>query len=158
MRVDKDVHRVYTSSVKTVMFALWELPQNLLGAALLGVAWASGRLRKVSIERGRIFIESRGFGVSLGLFIFWFHEGNRYFKPDSLMKRHEYGHSFQSRWLGPLYLLAVGVPSVARVLYGVAYREVTGRTWRRYYDGYPENWADRLGGISPDERAQSLRA
>lgn len=138
------------------MFVFWELPQNVLGAALLGVAWASGRLRKVRIERGRIFIECRGFGVSLGLFIFWFHEGNRYFTPDSLMRRHEYGHSFQSRWLGPFYLLAVGVPSVARVLYGVAYREVTGRTWRRYYAGYPENWADRLGGISRTERAQNL--
>jgi hypothetical protein len=28
---------------------------------------------------------------------------------------------------------------------------VTGRPWTRYYEGYPENWADRLGGVVRDE-------
>ena len=50
--------------------------------------------------------------------------------------------------LGPLYLPLVGVPSVLRVIYSVGYREVTGKQWQGYYDGYPEDWADRLGGVS----------
>lgn len=32
-------------------------------------------------------------------------------------------------------------------LYARAYRRRTGRWWPRYFDGYPENWADRLGGV-----------
>ena len=60
---------------------------------------------------------------------------------------HEIGHTFQSGWLGPLYLVLVGVPSVARGVYAVAYREWTGRRWRGYFDGWPERQADRLGGV-----------
>ena len=143
------------SSAKRALLFCWELPQSLLGAVLFAAAKLMGRVRRVTIEHGRVFIESRGLGVSLGWFVFWFSDESRYFDRDPLMKRHEYGHTFQSRWLGPLYLLLVGVPSVARVLYGVAHREITGRRWRGYVDGYTESWADRLGGITAEERAQS---
>jgi hypothetical protein len=141
---------------KRVGFALWELPQNVLGAALLAAAYLTRRVTAVEYESDRVFIESRGLGVSLGAFVFWFGDGNRYFQRDAIMRRHEYGHTFQSRYLGPLYLLLVGVPSVSRVIYGVVYREVTGRRWTGYYDGYPENWADRLGGISVTERRRAM--
>jgi hypothetical protein len=69
------------------------------------------------------------------------------------MHKHELGHRVQSRWLGPLYLPLVGLPSVARAVYAVTYREVTGKRWRGYFDAYPERWADELGGISRAERA-----
>ena len=140
--------------LRDVALLFWELPQDALGLAVLGVAWALGDVVAVQRDQGRLFIESRSLGVSLGWFVFWSRGTNRYFRPDPLMKRHEYGHSFQSRWLGPLYLPLVGVPSVSRVLYGMAYREVKGTKWRNYYAGYPENWADRLGGISVADRQQ----
>lgn len=57
----------------------------------------------------------------------------------------------QSRMLGWLYLPVVGLPSISRAAYALLYREVTGRQWTGYYDGYPENWADRLGGVQRDE-------
>lgn len=60
---------------------------------------------------------------------------------------HDYGHSIQSRTLGPLYIPLVGVPSVARALYATIYCKITGRRWARYYDGWPEKQADRLGGV-----------
>ncbi len=138
--------------LRDVALLFWELPQDALGLTLLGAARVLGDVVAVQRDKGRLFIESRSLGVSLGLFVFWSRGKNRYFRSDPLMKRHEYGHSFQSRWLGPLYLPLVGVPSVTRVLYGMAYREVKGTQWRGYYAGYPENWADRLGGISVAER------
>lgn len=42
-------------------------------------------------------------GISLGMFIFSYQ--------DKDMIRHEYGHTIQSLFLGPLYLIIVGIPS-----------------------------------------------
>ena len=50
-----------------------------------------------------------------------------------------------------LYLPVVGLPSISRAGYALVYREVTGRQWTRYYEGFPERWADRLGGVSRDK-------
>lgn len=145
-------------ALKQLLLALWELPQNLLGGALLGVSYLRGGVSAIEVEHGRVFVQAPGVGISLGLFVFWFDSGNRYFKPDPLMRRHEYGHTFQSRWLGPLYLPLVGVPSTARACYALLYREVTGRRWLGYYDGYPERWADELGGITRQERRRALES
>ena len=49
--------------------------------------------------------------------------------------------------LGPLYLPLVGVPSVSRVINSVAYHHLKRKPWTGYYKGYPEDWADRLGGV-----------
>ncbi len=140
-----------TSLAQRCVLAVWELPQNALGAMLFGASWVAGKVTRVDVENGRCIIDA-GIGVSLGSFVFFSEAGNRYFVEDELQRRHEIGHTYQSRWLGPLYLPLVGIPSVGRVLYSMAHREITGRRWDGYFDGYPERWADRLGGISPDER------
>lgn len=59
-------------------------------------------------------------------------------------KKHEYGHSRQSLYLGPLYLIVVGLPSIiwAGFVYNLVRKEIS------YYDVYPENWADKLGGVN----------
>jgi len=49
--------------------------------------------------------------------------------------------------LGPLYLLVVGIPSLVRVIYRKFHYKKYGLNWENYYNGFPENWADRLGGI-----------
>jgi hypothetical protein len=136
---------------RPLLFA-WELPQNLLGAALLGIERLTGSALGIEHEHGRIFVESTRSAVSLGLFVFWRQGENRWFVLDEHTRAHEYGHTFQSRWLGPLYLPLVGVPSVARVGYAILHRELTGRRWTGYFDGYPENWADRLGGVPVEAR------
>jgi hypothetical protein len=136
------------------LLALWELPQNLLGLSLFGLEYIAGTVKDIELDRGRLFIQSKISAVSLGFFVFWAQGSNRYSILDEHTRNHEFGHSFQSRWLGPLYLPLVGIPSVARVLYSVAYRELTGRRWGGYFDGYPENWADRLGGVQRMPRAR----
>lgn len=127
---------------------VWELPQNVLGALDLALTAARGRIAGVAWERERLFIEVRGAGaVSLGLFVFWSSDDTPYVRITRTNKEHEYGHSIQSRMLGPLYLLLVGVPSSCRVAYAIAHRKITGRRWDGYFRGYPEDWADRLANV-----------
>ncbi len=127
---------------------VWELPQNVLGAALLASHVARRTVRGVKLERERVMVEIGSIGaVSLGLFVFWTDRDNRYVPVGPENRDHEFGHSIQSRMLGPMYLPIVGVTSELRVVYAFAHRHVTGRRWAGYYDGFPENWADRLGGV-----------
>ncbi|HMR08365.1 MAG TPA: hypothetical protein PKA88_21440 [Polyangiaceae bacterium] len=139
-------------TLRAALLALWEAPQNLLGAALYAAERAVGFAEGADRENGRLFIKSQVSAVSLGYFVFWTEGTTRYFVHDASTRLHEYGHTFQSRLLGPLYLPLVGVPSVLRVLYALLYREATGRRWGGYFDGYPERWADRLGGVTRNYR------
>ncbi len=80
--------------------------------------------------------------MSLGMFIFV--PGGLRSEREAELLSHEYGHTFQSALLGPLYLLAVGLPSFLwanlplcrqkRIVLGIPYES-----------RYPENWAEALG-------------
>ena len=116
--------------MKKVLLYIWQLPQNLLGLLVIKYTKA----RRVS---DRFWItEYYGFGVSLGKYIII---GPRY--PGKTMLDHEQGHQKQSLYLGPLYLLIIGLPSV------------TGNLLHRlikfnYYKQPWEAWADNLGGVN----------
>ena len=64
--------------------------------------------------------------------------------------RHESGHQAQSKILGPLYLLIVGLPSICWA--GLWCNAGMIRHFREsgisYYDFYTERWADKLGGVN----------
>ena len=54
--------------------------------------------------------------------------------------RHEaIGHAKQSLYLGPLYLLVVGLPSIVWA--------AICKDNKRYFEVYPENWADKLADV-----------
>jgi hypothetical protein len=125
----------------------WEAPQTALGLAMLGSEAARRRIRRIEVEGGRMVVESSGTGISLGHIVIWSRESSRWHDLDLRNRAHELGHSKQSRLLGWLYLPLVGLPSISRAACALAFREVTGEQWTGYYEGYPENWADRLGGV-----------
>jgi hypothetical protein len=136
------------SFLRRAALFVWELPQNVLGVVDLTASLALRRVESVRWERERVFVKLRGAGaVSLGLFVFWSEDDTSFVRITSTNKEHEYGHSIQSRMLGPLYLPLVGVPSSCRVAYAIAYRALTGRRWDGYFRGYPEDWADRLANV-----------
>lgn len=59
---------------------------------------------------------------------------------------HEWGHTRQSLYLGWLYLLIIGLPSLIWAsLYDYGWK-------MSYYDFYTEKWADRLGGVIRKEK------
>lgn len=131
-------------TILRVLLFLWELPQNLLGLLLLAVLQVSGKTGRLLSGRNRVWIPAP-ISVSLGLFIFWTPPAEP--AAADRIKEHEYGHSLQSRLLGPLYLIIVGLPSFSGALYALWYERRYHEHWDRYFDRFPEDWADRLGKI-----------
>jgi hypothetical protein len=80
---------------------VWQLPQNLLGLLMVKILGA-----KLGEYSSLVYYTPvRGIGVSLGKYIIV--SSNC----DFTVLLHEEGHQVQSRWLGPLYLVVVGLPS-----------------------------------------------
>lgn len=124
---------------------VWQLPQNLLG-----VLWKN--IKKDSIITdisnddiksvgAKTFLVKDGGAVSLGKYVF---VSQTYRDRDRIIK-HECGHVKQSKMLGPLYLIVIGVPSILHA-------------WLNDYIGcdkksgyshfYTEKWADKLMSIN----------
>lgn len=114
-----------------VLKYIWCLPQLLVGLIVKIVTGAK------KDERG-LYIWNLGYGLSLDSFIFVHKNASE----DTI--RHEKGHTKQSRLLGPLYLIVVGIPSALWCHLGNDYREKHNVS---YYDFYCEKWADQLGGV-----------
>ena len=138
----------------------WELPQSLLGLAYYAYLRLRGGI--LGVERrpdGRHVVHTRATGLSLGAWVFWARLGGDPVPPErDVTRAHELGHAVQSRRHGPLYLLTVGLPSVSRAAYAWWHLHRTGRWWDRYYDAWPEDDADRLGGIRRDARGRRFLA
>ena len=131
---------------------IWELPQNVLGLMVLSVMKIRKKITKSELDAHRLFIETPATGVSLGWLVFWTPAGNRFSHLINDCRMHEYGHALQSVRLGPLYLIIVGIPSISRVVYSKWYKKKYGRGWKNYFNGFPENWADKLGGVTDSAR------
>lgn len=133
--------------MKKVLLYIWQLPQNLLGLLVIKVTRAE--LSTLFVDKDQPYYRSRldhcSFGVCFGEYIIF-----GAYTASIIGWKHEAGHRKQSRMLGPLYLLVVGLPSVARNVWDrVAHRSwgITRRAeW--YYSSYPEKWANRLGGVT----------
>lgn len=128
----------------------WGLPQTLAGffVFLLNIRCAH------YVRRGAVVTEWRlSSGLSLGLFVFVGAELND--RQKSCIFAHEYGHTIQSLILGPLYLFAVGLPSViwAGLPCFVRLRSERGIPYSRLYC---ESWADRLGNAEQRKSSQEV--
>ena len=113
--------------MKNILLYLWQLPQNLLG---LLVILFTGAEKKEDIY----YTDGYWFDVSLGNYIIF---GGFFNSTD---EKHETGHQKQSLYLGWLYLLVIGLPSViGNLLNRVIDFDYYKQPW--------EAWADRLGGV-----------
>ena len=133
--------------MKTVLLYIWQLPQHLIALALWGILTLAGRVVSKERNTGKwlITINFPGVGISLGMYVFMDEE----YSDDDW--HHEFGHGFQSLWLGPLYLFVVGIPSM---VFNNLWDRLFHRKWADdkriewYYKRYPERWADKLGGVT----------
>lgn len=130
--------------IKLLLY-IWQLPQNLLG--LLVILFTGAHKTVISGE----WVASKWppFGVSLGNYIIFGGAGG---SVDSL--KHEQGHQKQSKYLGPLYLLIIGLPSllgniVSRIEWTFSSKDkkVAEHIVKWYYKQPWEAWADKLGGV-----------
>ena len=130
------------NTFKTVILWIWQLPQNLVALIMLLVLRGETRHRLGSIRF--YFLRTFPGGITLGEYII---VGTK----QNLTVRHEFGHVLQSRYLGPLYLLVIGLPSLLHAwlngVIGCCDRHPEG-----YYHFWTEKWADRLAAINRNKK------
>lgn len=113
---------------------VWQLPQNLAG--LFYKLVTRGEKRMLTQRGSRFYVApTMNGGVSLGNYIF-LSERSGLREP---VYDHEFGHCIQSRILGPLYLLTVGICSGIHALFY--------KGDGTYYKFWTERWANKLGKI-----------
>lgn len=115
--------------MKNILLFIWQLPQNLLGLLVVAFTRAS-----YDSAFSVYYTRKYNFGVSLGKYIVF---GGYYNYTDI---KHERGHSIQSLYLGWLYLLVIGLPSVIGNLVYIVHPF-------NYYAQPWEAWADKLGCV-----------
>lgn len=120
-----------------ILLIIWELPQTLLAGIIIVFLRKRVVGREAFCNAKILYVKKFPGGISLGRFIIL----NAGYSNNEISKKHEYGHSIQSSYLGWFYLITVGLPSIIRAI-----------TWKLlkldksgYYKGYPENWANKLG-------------
>lgn len=126
----------------------WELPQTLVGA-IIALTHKEKPLRVIEYADQKVYLYDHfNGGISLGYYthLDWnAKDHNNNVVREGLKKsvKHEaLGHGTQSKWLGPFYLLVVGLPSVIHC----AIHILCGRKWD-YYSFPTEKSADRIAGI-----------
>lgn len=125
---------------------LWEFPQSLLGFILFQFYGVGCQCMEAPYGDVRILYSERmRGGISLGRFIIlpWKYRYNSSsYVRDTIS--HEYGHTRQSLYLGWLYLVVIGLPSLLW-----AWAQSTFKRLREvdYYSFYTERWADDIGGV-----------
>lgn len=125
--------------IQDVIFFVWELPQILIGAV---VAIVSGAAQPIQPEdKGEWVAGAKWWGGAISLSRHFRIFSKRLYN-DSEARKHEYGHSVQSRYLGPLYLLVIGLPSLLWAAW-----HTYGTPRHDYYWFYTEKWANKLGGV-----------
>lgn len=131
----------------TLIMIIWQLPQDILGF----LVWLTLRHKYkkpiFTTEPSKFYFSTnRSWGVCLGHFIIINKEYDRW------VLKHENGHQKQSKMLGPLYLLLIGIPSALgnlRDKYFHTYKKGWTIPKRRdwYYKQPWEKWANKLSNI-----------
>lgn len=110
---------------------IWQLPQNILAIFLKNILCSNSCYysKKINEEVEAVVNIIYPNPFSLGNYIFISNNtSNKTIK-------HELGHCRQSRVLGPLYLLVIGLPSMIHcIIYNIC------KSDRNYNDFYTEKW------------------
>ena len=117
---------------------LWQLPQYIIGMCYLYLHY--DKIIGGFMYNGASYFIIQGQRGSVTFckdYIFL----SKYAKDSNNTIRHEYGHTIQSRWLGWLYLIVIGLPSIVwAFIHSNFMRD------KPYRSFYTEAWADKLGG------------
>ena len=134
-----------------ILLFIWQLPQNLLSLIMILIFKLSKKNVEFSIYKDEIYVWIIRWynGVSLGNFILLDKE---YYEHNLDTINHEYGHSIQSKILGPLYLPIIGVLSggwnlIDRLLRRCCKTWTYNKAYKVYYSMPWEHTADLLGGV-----------
>ena len=135
------------NKLKSSLLWLWQLPQNLCGIIYRSIS-KDNRICVIENNDSRsvgakVYLQKTNGGISLGKYIFI----NQDYLDKEIIIKHECGHVKQSKILGPLYLLVIGIPSILHAWLN----NYIGCCWKNgeynYYHFYTEKWANKLMGI-----------
>lgn len=124
--------------IRNLILFIWQLPQHLLAILYIGyLVMICKDLGVDSRYKQAIVIPCvmRG-AVTLGCYVF-VGLNSEYRKT----VKHELGHTIQSKILGPLYLIVIGIPSIT---YCGLRRIFPSLRKKNYYAFYTEKWANNL--------------
>jgi hypothetical protein len=118
---------------------IWQLPQNIVGIVVrMFYKQTNSLLYKDKTVR---VCKTFPGGISLGDTVIV--RKFPYDKGTWNTVKHEWGHTRQSLYLGPVYLLVIGIPSL---IWAACYQYDSSNP-NGYYEFYTEKWADKLGGV-----------
>ena len=121
----------------------WGILQNLAGLVMFLACKMLGCKSK-KYKNAVVTKWNNKYGsVSLGMFLFVTDD------EDETLVAHEYGHSLQSLFLGPLFFFVIGIPSICWAAFGDNYRKKNNKT---YYEFYTEKFANELVGLDKYRR------
>ena len=146
---------------KEILRAFWQLPQNIIGTFLVCSKGFSEWFTCNDGEKVTVYYRSSmmGSGISLGDYIILdpiYKEFKEKFPSSKLIPNtvnHEHGHQKQSRILGPLYLIVIGLPSILGNIFSRLFHSKWSqeKSDKWYYNQPWEKWADKLGGVVRQE-------
>lgn len=124
--------------IRNLILFIWQLPQHIVALIYFGYLvmmckdlGVDSRYKQATV----IPCVMRG-AVTLGNYVF-VGLNSEYRKT----VKHELGHTIQSKILGPLYLIIIGIPSIT---YCGLRRLFPSLRKKNYYDFYTEKWANNL--------------
>lgn len=124
--------------IRNLILFIWQLPQHIV--ALIYFVYLVMMCKDLGVDSRYkqatvIPCVMRG-AVTLGNYVF-VGLNSEYRKT----VKHELGHTIQSKILGPLYLIVIGIPSIT---YCGLRRLFPSLRKKNYYDFYTEKWANYL--------------
>lgn len=133
-----EMMKLIMNYIRNLILFIWQLPQHLL--AILYIGYLVMMCKNLGVDsryKQAIVIPCvmRG-AVTLGCYVF-VGLNSEYRKT----VKHELGHTIQSKILGPLYLIVIGIPSIT---YCGLRRIFPSLRKKNYYDFYTEKWANNL--------------
>lgn len=125
--------------IKFIGLLIWQLPQSIIGWLMILWFVIIGKVKFMHYHKHAfVFTADKMNGsISLGTIIILCTSHSKS-KPTI---QHEFGHIFQSQYLGWLYLLVIGIPSIC---WAAIHNPANGIS---YYSFYPEMWANTLGKV-----------
>ena len=127
---------------------IWQFIQNTLGIIYKGYLKDNIITRvDYSATDYECYLTRSGGGITLGRFIFV----NQHFTDLEETILHEIGHVKQSRILGPLYLIIIGIPSIS---WAGLRRLIPTLKKINYYWFYTESIANKLMGLNKEDKLE----
>ena len=133
-----EMMKLIMNYIRNLILFIWQLPQHIVAIIYFGYLVIMCKDLGVDSRYKQAIVipcVMRG-AVTLGNYVF---VGlNSEYKETV---KHELGHTIQSKILGPLYLIVIGIPSIT---YCGLRRIFPSLRKKNYYDFYTEKWANNL--------------